>query len=371
MSRNAQPRFARKPDRVRFAWRLKIQLASRWLVLGLALVAGAFSAAADDFLPPPATNSSARVVVVQGENLLTAFLPDDDRVAVAFNRGLAAFTRTADTAAAWSSLVQTNDIVGIKIFSRPGPLCGTRPAVVAAIARGLLAAGLPPTNIVIWDKHAYDLRAAGFFRLGAQLGVRVAGAAESGYDETTFYLPDSPVTGALVWGDLEFGKSGDAIGKKSFVSQLVSRQVTKIISVAPLINENDAGLCGHFFSLSLGSVDNTRRFEGDPDRLGVALPEIYALPSVGDRVVLHVTDALLAQYQGGPAGFLQYATELDQLWIGHDPVALDTLSLKELARERKTVNVPPLSANCQVYTNAVLLQLGINDPSRILVERVK
>jgi hypothetical protein len=348
-------------------------MAKPWFVLALMLALGVlgFSAGAADGFPVPAASSSARVVLVQGENLLNTYLADDDRVAAAFNRGLMAFTRTPEAGAAWRGLVQTNDIVGIKVFSVPGPLCGTRPAVVAAIVRGLLAAGLPPDHIIIWDKHAYDLRAAGFAKLAMQLGVRMAGAVESGYDENTFYLPDSPVTGTLVWGDLDFGKKGDGLGKKSFVSKLVSQQLTKIISVAPLMNENDAGLCGHFFSLALGSVDNTRRFEGDPDRLAVALPEIYALRSVGDRVVLLVTDALLGQYQGGPSGFLQYSTELDQLWLGHDPVALDTLALKELSRERKLAVVPPMRACYQIYTNAVLLQLGINDPARIQVEKMK
>lgn len=330
-----------------------------------------FSADAADSFGPPSANPTARVVLVQGQNLLNAFLSNDERVEEAFNRGLLALTRTTNAPAAWLSFVKTNDVVGIKVFSLPGPLCGTRPAVVAAIVHGLRAAGLPGTNIIIWDKHSYDLRAAGFYQLGEQLGVRVAGAAESGYDANTFYLPDAPVTGSLVWGDLEFGQKGDGIGKKSFVSKLVSQQMTKIISVAPVINQNDAGLCGHFYSLTLGSVDNTRRFEGDPDRLAVALPEIYALRSVGDHVVLLVTDALLAQYQGGPSSFLQYATELDQLWLGHDPVALDTLSLKELARERKKFIMPPLPANFQIYTNAVLLQLGVNDPSRIQIEKVQ
>ncbi len=335
------------------------------------LLGGLNSVRAADSFPLHATNATARVVQVDGVGLQSAFLADDARVAVAFNTGLFTLTRTANVSDAWRSLVHTNDTVGIKVFSQPGPLSGTRPAVVAAIVRGLLAAGLPSDKIIIWDKHAADLRAAGFFKLAAQLGVRVAGAVEAGYDTNTFYLPDSPVIGLLVWGDFEFGLKGDGIGKKSFVSKLVSQQITKIISVAPLLNENDAGLCGHFFSLCLGSVDNTRRFEGDPDRLAVALPEIYALPSVGDRVVLNVTDALLAQYQGGPASFLQYATVLDQIWLSYDPVALDTLALKELARQRKIYEVPPPKLNYQLYTNAVLLQLGINDPSRIQIEMVK
>ena len=274
---------------------------------------------------------------------------------------------------AWRSLVATNDIVGIKVFSQPGPLSGTRPAVVAAIVRGLLAAGLPRGQIVIWDKHAGDLRAAGYFSLGAQLGVRVAGAAEAGYDTNTFYLPDSPIVGQLVWGDLEFGRTNKdfSVGKKSFVSKLVSRQMTKIISVAPLLNENAAGVCGHFFSLAIGSVDNTRRFEGDPGRLAVALPEIDALPVIGDRVVLHVTDALLGQYEGGPEGYLQFSAVRDELWFSHDPVALDTLALKELMQERRLADAPPMPTNFAIYTNAVLLQLGIDDPSRIQVERIR
>lgn len=335
------------------------------------LLGGFISARAADFFPLHATNSTVRVVEVDGVGLQSAFLADDARVAAAFNLGLFTLTHNATVSDAWRSLIHTNDTVGIKVFSQPGPLSGTRPAVVAAIVHGLLAAGLSVDKIIIWDKHADDLHAAGFFRLGAKLGVRVAGAVEAGYDENVFYLPDSPVIGSLVWGDSEFGKKGDGIARKSFVSKLVSRQITKIISVAPLLNENDAGLCGHFFSLCLGSVDNTRRFEGDADRLSVALPEIYALPSVGDRVVLNVTDALLGQYQGGPASYLQYATVLDQIWLSRDPVALDTLALKELAHQRKRFDIPPPKLNFQLYTNAVLLQLGVNDPSRIQIEKVK
>lgn len=344
---------------------------AKFQVLLFALSGWLLAAGAADIFPLHATNAAARVVEVDGTGLQSAYLADDARVAAAFNRGLLTLTCAANISDAWRSLVQTNDTVGIKVFSLPGPLSGTRPAVVAAIARGLLVAGLSPEKIIIWDKHVDDLRAAGFFKLGKQLGVRVAGAAESGYDTNTFYLPESPIVGALVWGDLEFGLKGDGVGKKSFVSKLVSQQLTKIISIAPLLNENDAGLCGQFFSLALGSVDNTRRFEGDADRLAVALPEIYALPSVGDRVVLHVTDALLGQYQGGPAGYLQYSAVLDQIWLSHDPVALDTLASERLAQERKNFDIPPPKLNGQLYTNAVLLQLGINELSKIQIEKVK
>jgi hypothetical protein len=290
---------------------------------------------------------------------------------VMLNRGLTNFTGQATVAAAWHSLVSTQDVIGIKVFSTAGMLSGTRPAVVAAVIHGLLEAGVPPQHVIIWDKHAEDLRAAGFFKLGAQLGVRVAGGTEAGYDPATFYQPDTAIIGNLVWGDLEFGRKGEDVGKKSFVTKIVSREITKIISVAPLLNHEYAGVCGHLYGLAMGSVDNTLRFADDPGRLAVAVPEIYALPALGDRVALNITDALIGQYEGGSRGLLHYSLVLNQLWFSHDPVALDVLAIKELQRERRALNGQEFKPNLEIYANASLLRLGENDPAKIRVEKLR
>ncbi len=325
---------------------------------------------AADVLSLRSTNTQASVVIVGDPQATFNFQPDDARVQTMVNRGLTTLTAKAALADAWRSLVATQDVVGLKVFSAAGSISGTRPAVVAAVIRGLLDAGLPPDHIIIWDKHAYDLRAAGFFKLAARFGVRAAGAEDSGYDPTNFYNPDTAIVGHLVWGDLEFGKKGEGVGRKSFVSKLVSRQITKIISIAPLLNENEAGVCGHLYGLAMGSVDNTLRFEGDAGRLAVAVPEIYALPVLGDRVVLNITDALIGQYAGGDKGLLQYSEVPNQLWFSRDPVALDTLALKELDRVRSALDAPAFKPNLELYTNAALLQLGVNDPAKMLVEKI-
>ena len=315
--------------------------------------------------------ASARVVTVEDASAILDFQPDESVVEKMVTRGLTNLTGKATVAEAWHSLVSTQDVVGIKVFSAAGELSGTRPAVVGAVIRGLLDAGLPPQNIIIWDKQTDDLRAAGFFRLAAQLGVRAVGGAQSGYDPTNFYLPDTAVIGNLVYGDFEFGQKGEGVGKKSFLSKIVSREITKIISIAPLLNQESAGTCGHLYSLALGSVDNTRRFEDDPDRLAVAVPEIYALPALGDRVVLNITDALIGQYEGGSRGLLQYSTVLDQLWFSRDPVALDTLAIKELQHRRHAAAAPEFKPNLELYANAALLQLGVNDPAKIQMQKIK
>jgi hypothetical protein len=340
------------------------------IVAGALCLAGSLLHAADG-VSLRSTNAPTRIVIVENPDAVSDFQPDAAVVQDMVNRGLTNFTRRAKVAEAWRSLVSTQDVVGIKVCAEPGEISGTRPAVVAAVVHGLLDAGVPADHIIIWDKHADDLRAAGFSRLAAQLGVRASGAAEAGYDPTNFYNPDTATIGNLVWGDLEFGKKGEGVGRKSFLSELVSRQITRIISIAPLLNDNVTGVSGHLYSLAMASVDNTFRFEGDPGRLAVAVPEIYALPALGDRVVLNITDALIGQYEGGERGLLHYSSVPDQLWFSRDPVALDTLAVRELDRERRAAKAPEFTPHLEIYTNAVLLQIGVSDPAKIQVEKIK
>lgn len=311
----------------------------------------------------------ARVVTVQDPEATQAFEPRAERIQVMVERAITNLTGKATVPEAWRSLVGTHDVVGIKVYSLPGPNSGTRPAVVAAVVQGLLAAGLPPRQIVVWDRQTADLRLAGFFDLSNRCGIRVEGSADAGYDKNTFY--DKALLGSLVWGDLEFGSKGNGVGRKSFVSKLLTRQITKIINIAPLLNHNLAGVCGNLYSLAIGSVDNVLRFESDPDALAEAVPEIYALEALGDHVVLNITDALVCQYEGGERGLLHYSTALNELRFSTDPVALDVLSLQELDRQRLAARAPAVKPSQKLYTIAALLDLGICDPKRIVVERLK
>jgi hypothetical protein len=143
--------------------------------------------------------------------------------------------------------------------------------------------------------------------------------------------------------------------------------------VTPLLNHNLAQVSGSLYSLALGSVDNTIRFESVSDpvaQLAQAIPEIYALPEIGDKVVLNVVDALICQYQGEERTLLHYSNMLRQLRFSTDPVALDTLSVHELDDERQRARIPPVKLNWQIYTNASLLELGVSDPRLIDIVKV-
>ena len=315
-----------------------------------------------------ATATNARVLIVRDSAAIDAFLPRATVVQSMVDRAITYLTHKQDVAQAWLTLVSPKDLVGLKVYSLPGANSGTRPAVVEAVIKGLLSAGVPNTNICIWDKQLTDLRMAGYFDLADRLHVRIAGSAQSGYDLTNFY--ESPIIGNLVWGDVQFGEKGAGVGRKSFVSKLLSKQFTRIINIPPLLNHNAAGVSGALYSLASGSVDNFARFEVDEARLATAVPEIYALPALSDRVALNIVDALICQYEGGERGLLHYSAILDELRFSKDPVALDVLSLKELEIQRLAANAPQVQTNLDLYANAALLELGVNQLKRIDVERI-
>jgi hypothetical protein len=184
----------------------------RWWVLAGWLTAGASLApgqplpkalARDPGAPPP-----SRVVIAGDPAATEAFHARPENVRDMVQTGIAKLTGQSP-AAAWANLVSPRDVVGLKIYSAPGPSSGTRPAVVAAVIEGLLEAKVPATNIIIWDRQKGDLRLAGFDVVASRYGVRLEGAVNAGFDENTFYSPDSPILGQLVWSDLEFGLSGE------------------------------------------------------------------------------------------------------------------------------------------------------------------
>lgn len=346
----------------------------RWLLFWWATQLAGFGEAP---LPPArseaSTTNRAPITITRQADATVAFAPQAPAMPALVEAALRAHAGT-NSAAAWHAWLSPKDVVGFKVTSAPGPVAGTRPALVRALLESLIASGHPARQIVIWDRRKADLADSGFTRLAEELGVRCIGLDTAGWDATKAY--ESPVPGKLVYGDLEFGQTepptgtGGRLGRKSHVSRLLTQEITRIITVAPLLNHNHLGVHGHIANLGLGTVDNTLRFEDSSDRLAEALPEICALDEIYPKLAICFTDALICQYRGEERSQLHYAVALNELWISTDPVALDVLALRELAsaRERSPVDgEKPFKTD--LYRNCELLELGVADEKRFDVRR--
>lgn len=355
-SRNSQP--SRQPTSPR-----KLHpMASRFIASVLFLVATLGLLAAGD-------DRRATVHVIEDIDATRAFEPVEATVRDMVQRGIQALAKTNDTRAAWRRFITPKDVVGFRLCTAPGPVTGTRPVVVRALVQSLLAAGHPPRQVVLWDKRASDIILAGYSKLADELGVRWAATEEIGWDPDHAY--ENATVGRLLIGDLEYARRDRAdAGKRSHVSKLLTRDVTKIVLVTPLLNHNHLGLNGQLANLSLGAVDNTLRFEQEAWRLAEALPEICALDELFGKLAFGVSDALLCQYRGEDRTLLHYAVALNQLRFSTDPVALDILGIQDIERARATHPIDgekPIKTD--LYFNAALQELGVANTNLIDVAR--
>jgi hypothetical protein len=175
--------------------------------LAATLLAGALGvgARADETNSPPTVALKSRVVLVRDAGAVNGFAVDDTKAGALVSTGIKAWTGEKDEAAAWGRIVSSRDVVGIKISTQFGPLQSTRRAVVEAIGRGLRAAGVPATNIYLFDRDPLQMRAAGYRRAGAtNLMQEVSVIDGTGWDPNAYF--ENNLAGKLIWGDLLFGK---------------------------------------------------------------------------------------------------------------------------------------------------------------------
>jgi uncharacterized protein (DUF362 family) len=282
-----------------------------------------------------------------------------------------AVTGKSDTRQAWGSLVKSSDRVGIKVSASGGAVSGTNPQLVDAIVDGLREAGVPASQIIVWDRNQEDLIAAGFRKDGSRYQLRWVDP-KTGYD--TKAQVSAPVLGKLIWGDSGFGgksgsrysdMSGDQLSSRSFYSKILSSEVTKIINVPSLTDSFLTGINGALANIVLPNLDNWRRFTKPPSYGDPYLAEIYADAIIKDKVVLTILDGLVLQYAGGPfanPGFLQ---DHFTIYASRDPVALDATAMRLVDEARKPSRLPGLAPMTSWLRSAESIGLGTQAEDKI------
>ena len=289
-----------------------------------------------------------------------------------------AATGKSNPAAAWASLVKASDRVGIKVAASGGAVSGTHPAVVKAIATGLISAGMQPSNIIVWDRNLDDLLAAGYSRNDPLYRLRWVDTA-TGYDKKSQVT--APIIGRLIWGDSAFGdrtssrvedmlSGGEQLSSTSYYAKVLSQEVDKVINVPSLTDSFLTGVNGALANMTLPNLDNWRRFTRSPDFGDPYLAEIYADAMIHGKIVLTILDALVLQYAGGPFPNPGFLVDHHSIFMSKDPVAIDATAARLLNENRSLSRLPSLDKMTLWLQSASAINLGKHREEEIELIRV-
>ena len=366
-------------------------------------------------LKTPVAPARSFVYTARDPGAISRYETRDGRVRAMVDRLVAAATGKESAAAGWRSLVEPRDVVGIKIAAAGGASGGTHRAVVAAVVDGLEEAGVPKANILVWDRDAEDLHAAGYLARDERTPTFdcnvLAIEPKVGYDPK--YVFRSPTPGKLIWGDLLFvGNAVPAdlglhgaldprarspleaatrsapspaantgndqkksarelnLSSDSHYCTILSRRVTKVVNIPVLADNLYVGIGGALYNCTVPNVDNWRRLVAAPRYGSTAIPQMYSDPNVGGKVVLNLTDGLVAQIAGAPAFMPLYARHHATLYASRDAVALDATLLRQLEIWRKEAQLPALGESAGHVEATAESGLGNSSPERIEVRSV-
>lgn len=287
-----------------------------------------------------------------------------------------AVTKCSTVPQAWGSLIRPSDRIGIKVSASGRSVSGTHPAVVEAIARGLMALGVPRNHIIVWDRNLEDLIAAGYTLKSPYYVLRWIDPAE-GYD--TQNMVSSPVVGKLIWGDSRFGKrkearladllsDGDQLSSQSFYAKILTREVDKIINVPSLADSYLTGIQGALVNMTLQNLDNWRRFTQGSGASYIA--EIYADEVIRPKVVLTVLDGLILQFAGGPYPNPNYTTVKNTLFASLDPVAIDVTAIRLIDAMRILNHLPKCRDMTGYVQSASQMGIGHAEEKDIILKQI-
>lgn len=298
-------------------------------------------------------------------------------------RGMQDLTQAPSWQDAWRTLFEKGDVVGIKVSPVGGPKLCSDASVLHAIIEGLNQAGVQNKEVIVFNRYREEALIAGIDKWCPQ-GVRFD-AASPRYTETQLDMEGYDENHFMEMALIKPGESStDAHVRRSYVSRVVTQQVNKIINLPVLKHHQSAGVTITLKNLSHGLVNNVNRSHLTPtlNACGVFIPSVVNLPVIRQKVVLHIVDAVKAQYHGGPSGRPQFQWEPKTLFFGTDPVALDKTGLKVIDAQRKAIGMQPIALsrpdaqsqflNCQVehIEIAGMLQLGEFSDDKITVKPV-
>jgi uncharacterized protein (DUF362 family) len=297
------------------------------------------------------------------------------------SEGMRSLTGAGDDRAAWRAFFSPDDVVGIKVNCSGAPHIMSSPDVVAAIAQNLIATGIAPDHIYVYERFLDQLTSVHYEKFVPE-GVQIV-AVENPRGSLRGYDPAAYV-------EVDFFGEEDT---RSNLVRLVTERFTKIINVPNMKEHRASGVTGCLKNIAYGNFSNVARSHRSEKTNTLSfIGTLAAVEPLRSKTVLNVMDGLRGVWHGGP-----FSTEKrfrfypKQILLGTDPVAMDRMLLDVIEEKRKAEGALSIwdrsmtnidrRTNSNIRTNqfirepghieyAAKLGLGEYDMSRIRVKAV-
>ncbi|MEO7141969.1 MAG: DUF362 domain-containing protein [Bryobacteraceae bacterium] len=284
----------------------------------------AFKPSAHPGMPGP---YPGRVISVHSDKSIAAGSNKVDQAVVRemIDRGMRTLTGAPRPIDAWRKMFVASDVVGIKVNCSGAPRVCSSPEIVGEIVRNLVAVGVKPASIYIYERFQNQLESVGYQHYvpaGVNIvAIEVPRNSLQNYDGKTY---------------VEVNFFGDE-DTRSYMVGLVCHKFTKIINVPNMKDHGAAGVTGCLKNIAYGNFDNVARsHKGSKTNTLTFIGTLASVEPLRSKTVLQIMDGLKGVWHGGPfvrdAKFVFYPK---QMIFGTDPVAIDHIELDEIDAERK------------------------------------
>jgi uncharacterized protein (DUF362 family) len=285
--------------------------------------------------------------------------PTEEAARAMLQRAMAELTGLSDMGAAFARFVHKDDKVAIKpngIAGKQGATMASNKELVLEVVKGVMAAGVPATSIVIYEQYPSFLAGT---RIATKKGV-MDPSFPAGITAVVHENKDATMTEIQVAG----------IGTK-FVRPFTD--ATAVINVGLIKDHAICGYTGCLKNITHGSTINPQAFH--EHNASPQIAQLYAQDVVKSRVRLHIVDGFKLIYDEGPLDTnKKRRVPHEAVYATTDPVAMDILGWGVVEQWRKDNGLPTLKDAGREPTYIRIageLGLGVADRNRIGLRDVK
>jgi uncharacterized protein (DUF362 family) len=287
-------------------------------------------------------NAAARVVRVESPHVWVGGTRDPKVLAAMVDRGISALTGLRTGNEAWRRYFAPGMRVGLKINLLGRPLVYTARELTEAVTAAVISAGVRPSDVIVWDRHADHFPPTSYKPGTGALGERIKVGGR--YDDT---------------------KMMQGTGGSSPLDTTVA-ETDVTVNLPVMKDHGGAGVTLALKNIAFGCYANHRQsHSGNCDPY---VAEAYQHYLTQTKVPLIVLDATECCFDEGPQ-----PRNPESLWrenaiyLATDPVALDVVCREVILAKRKAANLSDKRRQTRHIDTAAERGLGVGDRARIEV----